>query len=870
MTATGHIDIAQLKQVVASSTTGDVTGLNSVREQLQNFANSADSESQQDLADSATVLAQLVELAEICTNDDLTSQLLAYVESNLNVLTNEVEVEDFLSATQKKWAKYLEVPNDSEAQDPWDSSDVEVAPEAEEFQHDSDQMQLLLSVMTTNEPSNQQTQNSVRSDARITTEDDLSELLADEELREAYIDDASRCLESMEKCSLEAEQNPSNTEAVQQFCRELHTLKGASASVGLSQIADQIHHVESDLEKDLSHEKSVELMFGIADKVRGVFDRLQPQSNSNPSPANTAEAPTEQRVPTQTLSNADFSVGSANDSLVRIRASKLDRLMDMLAELVVLRNRRESNHAAFAELNVELNRSSSRLNFYAQDPTSETGSLSGSCTLSELSKDLSDLSTELRELQKPINKDNLAISHFIRDFRHELMQLRRIPLAGLFNRVQRSARDAAKTEGKQVTFAIEGHDSSLERELQEKLFEPLLHVVRNAVSHGIESPEERKRLGKQPAGVITLKAQSNSQMVVITVSDDGKGLDYEAIRKRGVEKGLIGQHQTLSEAELGGLIFHPGFSTRASASSVSGRGVGMDVVMNVLKQMRGRIEIESQPGQGSTMMIVIPVQSGIEHVMVFRSGGQVFAMPMQSVSKVHSSGSANTSAVNMAAVLGKTSDETPIGKDILMLRSHASESGKRTGFAVDEILGPEEVVIRKLPPLLRAHPMFCGLTLTGAGDTALLLDPDRLSKFNQSIHAANSVVVNAFNDTKTELLVVDDSLSARKLLKKKLMVHGFHVTEAGDGMEALEKIRNQKFDLIFTDLDMPRLGGLELLFDLQQGQNKDQKVVVLSSRAADEFKDRAMELGALAYLTKPVEDESLNRVLSETGLLTQN
>jgi CheY-like chemotaxis protein len=177
-------------------------------------------------------------------------------------------------------------------------------------------------------------------------------------------------------------------------------------------------------------------------------------------------------------------------------------------------------------------------------------------------------------------------------------------------------------------------------------------------------------------------------------------------------------------------------------------------------------------------------------------------------------------------------------------------------------------VIRKLPPLLNSHPLFCGLTLSGASETAMLLDADRLSQFNQSIATVSTGDNRGTTDTQLKLLVADDSMSARKLLVKKLLSLGFHVTEAGDGVEALEKIRNQKFDLVFTDLDMPRLGGMELLFDLKQGQHKDQAVVVVSSRDATEFRDRATELGAVGYIQKPVTDSELNKTLLQIGLIS--
>ena len=189
-----------------------------------------------------------------------------------------------------------------------------------------------------------------------------------------------------------------------------------------------------------------------------------------------------------------------------------------------------------------------------------------------------------------------------------------------------------------------GQDAGLEQEIQERLFESLLHIVRNAVSHGIESEADRKRNGKKPVGTVTLEANSNAQLLIIEVRDDGNGIDYEAVRKRAIEKGLLAANQFPSKAELAELIFHPGFSTREQASEVSGRGVGMNIVATTINQLHGRIEVDSEPGLGSTMRLLIPLRTGIEHVMVFRCDGQLFALPMESVT------AAKTSNVNIGNV----------------------------------------------------------------------------------------------------------------------------------------------------------------------------------------------------------------------------
>jgi CheY-like chemotaxis protein len=218
----------------------------------------------------------------------------------------------------------------------------------------------------------------------------------------------------------------------------------------------------------------------------------------------------------------------------------------------------------------------------------------------------------------------------------------------------------------------------------------------------------------------------------------------------------------------------------------------------------------------------------------------------------------------------------PGGNGSKAANSQGSTSDNRPiAIRVDEVLGPEEVVVRKLPPLIAAHPIFCGLTLSGRAETVLLIDAGQLTRFCSQItsqiteaeQVSTPVSVRSVISGPLHMLVVDDSMSARKLLVKKLMSYGFAVSEAADGVEALEKIRNSDFALVFTDLDMPRMGGLELLFDLQQRRQNKQRVVVVSSRAEHEFGERALELGAMDYMTKPVEDDNLATILFESGLI---
>ena len=883
-----------------------------VTEQLLKFANSAHDALQPQVADLAERMSQLSELATADSRDSGSDHTFAasvrnFLNKHLTVILgiegDDQAVADVMSEARANWQEYLEAfetfddghasDQDSwgdEFADPFDNSGIEASSNELETEEDyGSQIDLMLSAINGIENPSETpdvqppaaemfTENKSPASNSAAASDDsdaINLLQADHEMLEAYLDDASGCVASMEKSVLALESEPTQAEPVRQFCRELHTLKGASATVGLSGLATFLHNLETKLVSLFDGDQcqaEPDLLLNAVDTIRDRIESLSQPSSSPATDGETGAAVSSQTAETQITParKVNLSDGGGDEASIRIRAAQLDRLMDMLAELVVLKNRREQHQTDFNRLNEELTRCSTRLRFASDASTSNTQS--DNFVVAEIARDIAELGNELRSLQKPISADNQAISWFVRDFRQEIMQLRRMPVSGLFQRLQRAARDAAKVEDKQVQVQMVGAETGLEKELQESLYEPLIHIVRNAVSHGVERPDLRQKNGKSPVGTITLEARSSGQLLVIEVRDDGNGLDFDAVRKRARDKGLIPAHATPTESELAKLIFHPGFSTAATVSELSGRGVGMDVVAAAIEKMHGRIEITSDRGKGTTMRFTIPLRSGIEHVMVFRTAGQLFALPMQSVESTRKGTSRGKSrAHNLAEVLSMRSASQQTHDTIVMRASNRSlqksaKTKERCEFIVDEIVGPEEVVVRSLPVFLSQHPLFCGVTLSGTSETVLLMDSERLQHFCTTHFEGDDASRHA--DTQPDsraqrVLVVDDSLSARKHLVRKLSAAGYVILEAGDGLAALECLRKQSVDLIFTDLDMPQMGGLELLADLQRGPHSEIPVVVVSGRAEQDFQDRAAEAGATDFLVKPATDEQLLGVLEK-------
>ncbi len=701
----------------------------------------------------------------------------------------------------------------------------------------------------------------------------------DPELREAFMDDASSCVGSMEQALLRLESDPADANALNEICRQLHTLKGASASVGLSQLADQLHRLEDTLCDDQQAKRTPDI-----NSLLQTVDSIRSQvAGSVPSQPSTTTAPAPQPKITS------FDDGPDDDESVRVKSSQLNRLMDMLAQLVMLRNRRETELAELQEVYHELIGSAAKMRLLSNE-TDPDSVVCSSLQLSEVANDVFEIAGQVRDCARPIAEGNAAVSQFIREFRQELVELRRTPIAGLFGRLQRVVRDAAEVESKQVCLQLIGEEAGIERSLQQRLYEPLLHIVRNSVCHGIESPDDRERSGKPRSGTITLEAQSGPDLFVIEICDDGRGLDYDAIRRRGVESGLLAADQSASEHDLSQLIFQPGFSTRQTADQVAGRGVGMDVVASTLQRMRGWLEVESESTRGTRIRLSFPLPSVIQHAMVFRAGGQLFALPMQAVQSTGQPatgpGESQSNRLIMADLIGAQQGAASENSQQLVLTGEASNStsasanrSSRVTLVVDEILGPEELVVRPLPALLKHHPYCCGATLSGMGQIVLFLDARHLvqsqrgnlhpqSNGQQPQSGASSGKSGPPATARPRVLVVDDSISARKRVVRSLRRYAVEIVEAGDGKQALSLLKRENFDAVFSDMEMPHVSGMELLADINSQHDPNAPpVVIISSRNEDEFTLRARELGANDYLFKPLTDEALDGAINKLPTL---
>ncbi len=627
---------------------------------------------------------------------------------------------------------------------------------------------------------------------------------------------------------------------------------------------------------------------------------------------------------------------------VRISLGRLDRMMNNVGELVINRTRmvgrvtelrrlvdtlsfsKERLQGKVAEFQekYEFNRiSSSRLTGpWNTTPTREmlTGAAAGdksawSDDFSELEMDRYDdfniLSRSMTEISADVNEVLTQLGSFIgrvegdidefTKLAHRLQDhitaARMVPIGTLYSRLTRAVRDAAKSSGKLVELELSGGDTELDNNIIQQIGDPLVHLVRNAVAHGIEPAHDRVAAGKPETGKVFLRAYHRGNHICIEIEDDGRGIDYERVKQSAIERALVSPETAgrLTERDLREMLFHPGFSTAPIKTELAGRGVGLDVVRSNLNALNGEIDIQSRAGEGTRFTLKVALTLIISPALFVRCGNTTFALPLAVVEEIRRLRADEiedvggklltkvrdvvTEVVRLDSYLGLPPLE-PISGYFRMVV--ANVDNRQIGLVVEEVLGKDEIVIKNLGEYLRRVKLFPGTTIAPDGSLILLIDLNRMVAAEpterRAVQASASaarvfapgaaavargtIPADAIDRVQQERVVViaDDSISVRKFVGRMLEKAGYRVKLASDGLEAAELIAQHGCHLVITDLEMPRMTGYELMAQLRQGSaTRRIPVMVVTSRAGAKHRDRAMKEGAAAFLTKPVQEEQL-------------
>jgi chemosensory pili system protein ChpA (sensor histidine kinase/response regulator) len=498
----------------------------------------------------------------------------------------------------------------------------------------------------------------------------------------------------------------------------------------------------------------------------------------------------------------------------------------------------------------------------------------------EIAADVAEIQGQLGGLVRRIRDDAERVQRLGGALRSEIGRARMVPLGRLFARFARQVREAARAAGKAIALEATGEAVEIDNAVIEQITDPLLHLLQNAVTHGIEPEAERVARGKPPHGTVRLTASHQGGVVRIEVADDGRGIDLAAVRDAALRGGFLAPAalEALDERDVLDLIFLPGLSTAAVVTTAAGRGVGMDVVRTNVGRMGGEIQVESEAGAGTRFTLRLPATVALADSLLVRVGAETFAVPVPSVralARVPETAIRGVDGAETVEVDGQREDLVRLDRRLGIAGSRGDEAipvavlrtGRRSiAVAVDELIGRQEIVVRNLGAFMDGAGPFAGATVTGEGRVILLLDPLTLAETRWYVPpvppAAPRGGAGATRPA-PRVLLVDDSVSVRRVVGGMLERAGFAVVTANDGVEALERVAHAGVDAVVTDLEMPRLNGYDLIRDLRRRpETRELPVVVLTTRAGEKHVALARRLGIEHYMTKPVDESALVRLLA--------
>ncbi|WP_261997171.1 Hpt domain-containing protein [Stenotrophomonas sp. Ste96] len=611
-------------------------------------------------------------------------------------------------------------------------------------------------------------------------------------------------------------------------------------------------------------------------------------------------APLSAPVPLETVSEED-GLPRPQQEQVRVRADLLDRLVNHAGEVAIYRSRLEQQLGAFRGAMGELDRTNARLRDQLRRLDLETEAqivaryqreqdqahhtfdpleLDRFSTLQQLSRALNESAADLGGLQGVL--DDLSRQYDVllqqqsrvsSELQDGLMRARMVPFDGLVPRLRRVVRQAGQDTGKQVHVTLEGTHGELDRNVLDRMVAPLEHMLRNSVAHGLETPEQRRAAGKPEEGEIAIRLRREGSEIVLEVADDGAGLDRGAIRRRAEQRGLIAADAVLGDAELDAMIFSPGFSTADQVSQLAGRGVGMDVVHNEVRQLGGSVDIHSVSGQGVTFTLRLPQTLAVTQAVFVQIGETTFAVPVASVSGIgrisrerfetanggYHYGGEEFALHDLGTLIGQAQARAEGQAQVPLLLVRAGDL--RVAVAIDQVLGNREIVVKPVGLQIASVPGIYGATITGDGRVVVILDVAPLvRRYLANPHKPITATAKVSDRDVPLVMVVDDSLTMRKVTGRILERHNFEVTVARDGIEALERLDERVPDLMLLDIEMPRMDGYELASVMRADPRyQGVPIVMITSRSGDKHRQRAFELGVQRYLGKPYQELDLMR-----------
>ena len=738
----------------------------------------------------------------------------------------------------------------------------------------------------------------------------------DAQLLPLFLEEAEELEQGIAAALRDWQAAPTDADAAHALARQLHTLKGSARMAGAMTLGEFTHAIETRVEALLHEEQdahdesvaaaAVEEIEAAVDSLAQLIEELR---SAQRAPAGVP-APATPPVAGRRASDADDE-GAALRANLRVRSDLVDGLVNDAGELSIARTRIEGEMRALKNSLLELTESVIRLRRQLRDVDiqAETQMQSRTAQSEErhagfdplefdrftrfqeltrmMAETVNDVATVQHQALKHVDDADAALlaqARLNRDLQQELLAVRKAPFSQLADRLHRVVRQTAKELGKRANLDLRGSGLEIDRSVLDNLAAPLEHLLRNAVAHGIEAPERRRQRGKNEIGQITLTLAQDGNELLLTLADDGGGLDFAAIRERGIAAGLLAADELSGDAasdepRLLELIFTPGFSTAAELSQVAGRGVGLDVVKTEIGHLGGRIEVVSSAQQGSSFRLYVPLTLALTQALLVRAGGSSYAIPSTMIAqaldlkadaleRIRAAGAAEWMGARypfrvLGELLGTASDATATPRQswVLLLKSGA----QRVAVQVDGLSRAQEIVVKKIGPQLSRVVGIDGATVLGDGQIVLIINPVALAGRPPLLSLTPAALAPATPAAHAPtVMVVDDSLTVRKITGRLLAREGYRVLTAKDGVDALEQLLDEVPAVLLVDIEMPRMDGFDFTRNVRaDARLKDVPVVMITSRTADKHRQYAMSIGADRYFGKPFQEDELLATIAE-------
>ncbi|WP_101674229.1 Hpt domain-containing protein [Alloalcanivorax mobilis] len=747
----------------------------------------------------------------------------------------------------------------------------------------------------------------------------------DPEILDVFLEESDELTEVIDTCLVGWRDQPDSRAYSDDLMRALHTLKGGARLSGLERLGDQSHRFETLLtelesERRAPDDQEFQSLFAALDGLNETLAALRRAVAAQPAPALTPVVADQPQPAPRDERRANHQ--AQPQEMVRVGADVLEALVNLAGETSINRSRVEQSISEFGFNVAEMSATVTRL--YEQlrrlDVETEAQILSNyqqgvdrgvfddrfdplemdqyselhqiTKQLSESASDLLDLKNTLLDRTRDTETLLLQQQRINTELQEKLMRTRMVPFSRLVPRLRRIVRQVSGEVGKRVSFDVINPDGELDRTLMERVVAPLEHMLRNAVDHGIESPQARQGAGKDGDGRISLELTREGGEVVITLADDGGGIDIAAVRHKAIERGLLAGDADISDQEVQQFIFHAGFSTASQVTQLSGRGVGMDVVASEIKQLGGSVMIESRPGHGTRFMIRLPFTLAMNRALMVKVGEDSYAIPLNQIE-----GIVRASPFELAEhfdgeqpgdyrYAGQRYELSYLGRfvhdvarphlenqtqplPVLLIRS----ADHSVALVVDSLIGSREVVVKSVGPQLASVAGISGATILGDGAVVIILDihsliraahVQRSAPDRDDLPALSAPEPRDNERTAPVVMVVDDSVTVRKVTSRLLERSGFEVLTAKDGIDAIAALEEHTPDALLLDIEMPRMDGFEVATHVRHDERlKAVPIIMITSRTGEKHRDRAFDIGVNCYMGKPFQESELLATLRE-------